>query len=88
MPTSYLIKLYQENYNDAKVRIPIVQKKIDDLKLEIAKLRLSKDIIDSYIRLGLENELKYCVRLMNCLLDHRAQATKKLANLRKRKGDF
>ena len=89
MTTCYLIKFYQEEYDDVEERIPMVQKEIDALKSDIAKLRSSiEDDTDFYMMIGLSNELNYHVRLMDSLLDHKAQAAKKLANLRQGKGDF
>ena len=87
MTTSYLIKVYQENYDEAEECIAMVQKKIDIMKSDLANSSI-KDAADYYESIGLEEELEYHLRLMECLLDHKAQAAKKLANLRKGKGDF
>ena len=88
MTTRYLIETYQEEYDDIEIRIPMVQKEIDALRSELAKLHPFETNTDFYMMVGLNHELDYYRRLMDCLLDHKAQAAKKLANLRKGKGDF
>ena len=88
MTTRYLIETYQEEYDDIEIRIPMVQKEIDALRSELAKLHPFETNTDFYMMVGLNHELDYYRRLMDCLLDHKAQAAKKLANLRQGKGDF
>ena len=89
MTTLCIIKMYQEEYAEVEEHIAMVQKKIDILESDMAKLRSSiEDDTDFYMLIGLNHELSQHLRLMDCLLDHKAQAAKKLANLRKGKGDF
>ena len=88
MTNRYLIKEYQEEYNYVEERIPMVQKDIDALRSELAKLHPFETDTDFYMMIGLNHELDYYRRLMDCLLDHKATFAKKLANLRKGKGDF
>ena len=88
MTTRYFIEFYQEEYDEVETRIPMVQKEIDALRSELAKLHPFETNTDFYMMVGLNHELDYYRRLMDCLLDHKAQAAKKLANLRQGKGDF
>ena len=88
MTTCYLIEFYQEEYDDIETRIPMVQKEIDALRSELAKLHPFDTNTDFYMMVGLNHELDYYRRLMDSLLDHKATAAKKLANLRQGKGDF
>ena len=88
MTTCYLIEFYQEEYDEVEKRIPMVQKEIDALRSELAKLYPFETNTDFYMMIGLNHELDYHVRLMDSLLDHKATFAKKLANLRKGKGDF
>ena len=87
MTTRYFIEFYEE-YDEVEKRISMVQKEIDALRSELAKLHPFETNTDFYMMIGLNHELDYHVRLMDSLLDHKAQAAKKLAILRQGKGDF
>ena len=88
MTTRHLIEVYQEEYDYVIDRIPMVQKEIDALRSELAKLHPFNSNTDFYMMVGLNHELDYYRRLMDSLLDHKATFAKKLANLRQGKGDF
>ena len=87
MTTRDFIELYEE-YDNIEKCIPMVQKEIDVLRSELAKLHPFDTNDDFYTMFGLNYELDYYRRLMDSLLNRKAEVAKKLAILRQGNGDF